>query len=329
MFSLEALFYSNKLYLDNNKLFQSTLVVNSSMATDHRLLQIITNTIFFFFIFSSSARAHEQQQEEPEAITRFKQYLRFNTAHPNPNYTAPVSFLLHQAQSIGLQSKTLEFVPGKPVLLLTWAGSNPALPSVLFNSHLDSVPAEPEKWFHPPFSAFHSSETGQIFARGAQDDKCIAIQYLEAIRNLKLVKKFQPVRTVHVLCVPDEEIGGFDGMAKFVASDEFRELNVGFVMDEGQASTNDEFRVFYADRSPWHLIIRAKGAPGHGAKMFDNGAMENLMKSVEIITKFRETQFDVVKAGQAANSQVISVNPVYLKAGIPSPTVSFDFEVNC
>lgn len=109
-------------------------------------------------------------------------------------------------------------------------------------------------------------------------------------------------------------------MAKFVESNEFRELNVGFVMDEGQASTNDDFRVFYADRSPWHLIIRAKGAPGHGSRMFDNGAMENLMKSVEMITKFRESQFDVVKAGRAAISEVISVNPVYLKAGIPSPT---------
>ncbi|XP_073526569.1 aminoacylase-1-like [Phyllobates terribilis] len=54
--------------------------------------------------------------------------------------------------------------------------------------------------------------------------------------------------------------------------------------------------------------------------MYDNTAMENLMKSVEVITKFRDTQFDVVKRGWAANSEVISVNPVYLKAGIPSPT---------
>ncbi|ESQ30994.1 hypothetical protein EUTSA_v10012140mg [Eutrema salsugineum] len=64
----------------------------------------------------------------------------------------------------------------------------------------------------------------------------------------------------------------------------------------------------------------AEGIPGHGAKLYDNGAMENLMKSVEIISKFRETQFDFVKAGKAANSEVISVNPVYLKAGTPSNT---------
>lgn len=111
-------------------------------------------------------------------------------------------------------------------------------------------------------------------------------------------------------------------MAKFVESQVFDELNLGFVLDEGQASPNDEFRVFYADRSPWNMVIRALGVPGHGSRMYDNSAMENLMKSIEVMSKFRENQFDLVKAGLASNSEVISVNPVYVKAGIVSPTVS-------
>uniref|UniRef100_A0A2P2NZI3 Uncharacterized protein MANES_02G161800 n=1 Tax=Rhizophora mucronata TaxID=61149 RepID=A0A2P2NZI3_RHIMU len=258
----------------------------------------------------------DDREETP--ITRFQRYLQFNTAHPNPNYTAPVFFLTSIAQSIGLNTQILEFTPNKTILLLTWPGSNPSLPSILFNSHLDSVPVEPSKWSHLPFSAVRTPD-GRIFARGAQDDKCIGIQYLEAIRNLK-GRDFLPTRTVHVSYVPDEEIGGFDGAAKFVDSKKFQDLNVGFVLDEGQASVSDEFRVFYADRSPWHLVIKAKGEPGHGSKMYDNGALENLMKSIEVITRFRESQFDVVKAGKAANSEVISVNPVYLKSGIPSPT---------
>ncbi|KAL4018273.1 hypothetical protein IC575_021864 [Cucumis melo] len=95
------------------------------------------------------------------------------------------------------------------------------------------------------------------------------------------------------------EIGGSDGAAKFIQSKEFKELNVGFMMDEGQASPEDEFRVFYADRSPWSLIIKAKGTPGHGSRMYDNSAMENLMKSVEIISRFRESQFEIVKVASA------------------------------
>ncbi|TYK09600.1 aminoacylase-1-like [Cucumis melo var. makuwa] len=70
-------------------------------------------------------------------------------------------------------------------------------------------------------------------------------------------------------------------------------------------------------RSLWSLIIKAKGTPGHGSRMYDNSAMENLMKSVEIISRFRESQFEIVKVGEAANSEVISVNPVFINAGIP------------
>ncbi|PIA47863.1 hypothetical protein AQUCO_01400450v1 [Aquilegia coerulea] len=276
--------------------------------------------LLFFSLFFQTFQQTDKLQEEDNPITRFQNYLRINTAHPTPDYLSAISYLKSQAQSIGnLQTQIFEFAPLKPLLLITWKGSNPTLPSILLNSHLDSVPAEPSKWIHSPFSAVRSSD-GKIYARGSQDDKCIGMQYLEAIRNLQLKQDFQPLRTIHISYVPDEEIGGFDGAAKFAASKEFRDLNVGFMLDEGQASVNDEFRVFYADRSPWHLIIKAVGMPGHGSKLFDNSAMENLMKSVEVMSRFRENQFDLVKAGLKANSEVISVNPVYMKAGTPSPT---------
>ncbi|XP_075082678.1 uncharacterized protein LOC107768780 [Nicotiana tabacum] len=279
-------------------------------------LQRIPLLLFFLSLSTISA------SESDTPISRFQNYLRINTAHPNPNYTSPITYLINFASSIpNLHSKVLHLTPTIPLLLLTWPGtSNPSLPSILFNSHLDSVPAEPEKWTHPPFSA-HKTSDGRIFARGAQDDKCIGMQYLEAIKAIQSKDPdFKPIRNVHILYVPEEEVGGFDGMGKFVETKEFKELNVGFVMDEGQASTNDEFRVFYADRTPWHMVIKAVGTPGHGSRLYDNTAMENLMKSIEVITKFRESKFDIVKAGLAANSEVISVNPVFLKAGIPSPT---------
>lgn len=68
--------------------------------------------------------------------------------------------------------------------------------------------------------------------------------------------------------------------------------------------------------------MKAVGAPGHGSRMLDGSAMENLMECVERVAKFRESQFDFVKAGTRAASEVISVNPVYIKGGTPTPTVS-------
>uniref|UniRef100_A0A7N0TR30 Peptidase M20 dimerisation domain-containing protein n=1 Tax=Kalanchoe fedtschenkoi TaxID=63787 RepID=A0A7N0TR30_KALFE len=253
--------------------------------------------------------------DDDTPIVRFQEYLRINTAHPNPNYAAAVSYLTSQARSLQLQTTVFEFVQGKPLLLVTWPGSDPSLPSLLLNSHMDSVPAEPSKWIHPPFDA-HKTDDGNIFARGAQDDKSIAMQYLEAIRLLKS-KSFHPLRTLHLSYVPDEETGGLHGWQMFAKSKEFHSLNVGFMMDEGQASLGDEFRVFYADRTPWNLVIKAVGMPGHGSRMYDGGAMENLMKSVEIMTRFRHTQFDLVKAGLAAHSEgfVMNVQPSEAEAG--------------
>ena len=93
-------------------------------------------------------------------------------------------------------------------------------------------------------------------------------------------------------------------------------------LNAGLASPSENYRAFYGERCPWWLVIKATGAPGHGAKLYDNSAMENLLKSIESIRKFRASQFDLVKAGLKAEGEVVSVNMAFLKAGTPSPTVS-------
>ncbi|XP_077215654.1 peptidase M20/M25/M40 family protein isoform X2 [Tasmannia lanceolata] len=278
--------------------------------------------LFFLFIIShsdySSPSTQTLESESESIISRFQQYLQINTSHPNPNYSQAADFILTQAKTLALESETLEFAPGKPLLLLKWPGKNPNLPSILLNSHTDVVPAEDHKWSHPPFGA-HIDINGDIYARGAQDMKCVGLQYLEAIRILK-GSGFEPDRTVYLSFVPDEEIGGHDGAGPFAESQRFERMNVGIVLDEGLASVNENYRVFFAERCPWWLVIRAFGAPGHGSKLYDNSAMENLMKSIESVRRFRAVQFDKVKAGLKAEGEVVSVNMVFLKAGTPSPT---------
>ncbi|XP_024178313.1 aminoacylase-1 [Rosa chinensis] len=203
---------------------------------------------------------------------------------------------------------------------IKWPDSDPTLSSILLNSYTDVVLAEHRKWPHHPFSAL-VDPSGKIYARGSQDMKCNGLQYLEAIRRLK-ASGFKQTRTVYLSFVPDEEIGGHDGAEKFAESDIFKALNVGIVLDEGLASPSEHYRAFYAERCPWWLIIKATGAPGHGAKLYDNTAMENILKSIESVRRFRASQFDLVKAGLKAEGEVVSVNMAFLKAGTPCPTVS-------
>lgn len=57
---------------------------------------------------------------------------------------------------------------------------------------------------------------------------------------------------------PDEEVGGVLGMQAFLRSEEWKELNVGFALDEGLANPLDEFTVFFGERNPWCKYLTQK-----------------------------------------------------------------------
>lgn len=272
------------------------------------------NLLFSVILLISVAAAHIV-----DPVERFRQYLRIRTVHPTPDYESAVRFLVSVAESIGFDHvQVVEFVEKKPVVLLTWQGTDPSLPSVFLNSHMDVVPVQEEDWKHHPFEAV-MEENGDIYARGAQDTKCVGIQYLEAIRNLK-EQGFKPLRSIHVSFVPEEEVGGADGFGKLINSSTFGSLNVGVALDEGLTSESANFKVTNAERSPWWLEIKAVGRPGHGSNLYDNSAIGNLIKSLEAIMMFRASQFDLLKAGLAKEGEVTSINGVYLKAGYSTPS---------
>lgn len=114
-----------------------------------------------------------------------------------------MQFLRRQASALGLPSRTLYPAedPKNPIVLITWLGSEPLLPSVLLSSHMDVVPVFAEHWTHQPFGAEIDAQ-GRIFARGAQDMKSVGVQYLAAVRALRKRGVQQLKRTLHIVYVP-------------------------------------------------------------------------------------------------------------------------------
>ncbi|KAL3680809.1 hypothetical protein R1sor_023765 [Riccia sorocarpa] len=273
----------------------------------------------FLLCFRSQvcARGPEVLEQNP-AVQRFRSYLRIPTVHPEPDYGPAIEFLQGQAKEVGLLTRVFEFVPKKPILLMTWKGSSKEkLQSVILNSHMDVVTVEEDKWKYPPFEA-HMDEEGNIYARGSQDMKVVGMMYLEAIRILK-AQGWAPVRDIHVLWVPDEEIAGMDGWGKFYSSKEFDELNAGIVLDEGHISYNNTYIVNNEEKAVWWLVIQATGGTGHGSVYFDNSASENMFKSLGAINAFRDAQMALVRSGQKLIEDVVVINSVYLKSGSPTP----------
>jgi len=248
------------------------------------------------------------EQGEDPAVTILRSYIRIRTDHPTPDYTASTKFLQSLADSVGLQYSCTECTPGKPVLVLTWPGTDPQLPSVLLNSHVDVVPVSEEFWTYPPFSG-HKDSQGHIYGRGTQDMKSVGIQYVEAVRRLKQLDRSHP-RTVHVTFVPDEEIGGHDGLAKFVKTAKFKEMNVGFGLDEGLASPNEILDIFHAERNEYWFEIHCPGSPGHGSRFVQNTAAEKARYMINKMLDYREVQR--IKLENNPNLSLGDVNTINL-----------------
>ena len=45
-------------------------------------------------------------------------------------------------------------------------------------------------------------------------------------------------------------------MGEFVKTEDFKKMNVGFALDEGIASVNDKFFVYYGQRYPISKLIK-------------------------------------------------------------------------
>ncbi|CAG9784872.1 unnamed protein product [Diatraea saccharalis] len=265
-----------------------------------------------------------------EVINRLREYLRIPSVHPDVDYHDCVEFFKSQAKSLDLPIEVYEFAPKKPVVIITWKGLEPDLPAILLNSHMDVVPVFEDHWTHPPFDAVLTND-GWLYARGSQDMKSVGMIHLEAVRRLKdagVILK----RTVHVSFVPDEEIGGDLGMNLFTLSEEFKNLNIGFALDESCPSIDDTLLAFHGERTCRQIKVTCLGNPGHGSLLFDNTAGEKLYYMIDKFMKFREAERKKLKSILETGG-VTTVNLTMIEGGVQvnvlpeKLSVSFDVRI--
>ncbi|KAM3957096.1 aminoacylase-1-like [Aphomia sociella] len=253
------------------------------------------------------------------AVSNLQNYLRIRTVHPDINYDECLGYLKSQATEMGLPVQVIEAVPKKPVLVMTWEGQEPSLPSILLNSHMDVVPVFEKSWTYPPFEA--RIVDGVIYGRGVQDMKSVGIMYIEAVKRLKN-KGIRLKRTLHLSFVPDEEVGGAKGMGEFVKTEQFRKLNVGFALDEGMASPTDECLVYNGERSIWHLSIICPGKSGHGSLLLPDNNGEKIRYIIDKFMDLRkESKTKLEKNPELTVGDVTTVNLTILEGGIQNNVV--------
>ncbi|MGC4085211.1 MAG: M20/M25/M40 family metallo-hydrolase [Vicinamibacterales bacterium] len=105
---------------------------------------------------------------------------------------------------VGLQHVELIETPGNPVVYADWLGAEGA-PTILFYGHYDVQPVDPvDLWTTPPFEA--SIRDGEIYARGAADDKGQVFMHLKAIEAHMKQNGRLPVN-IKLILEGEEEVG--------------------------------------------------------------------------------------------------------------------------
>jgi len=118
-----------------------------------------------------------------------------------------------EMRRIGLENVRLIETPGNPVVYGESLKAEGA-PTILFYGHYDVQPVDPvDQWISPPFEA--TIREGEIYARGAADDKGQIFMHFKAIEAYTKQSGGLPVN-IKVILEGEEEVGSahLDGFVR-------------------------------------------------------------------------------------------------------------------
>jgi acetylornithine deacetylase/succinyl-diaminopimelate desuccinylase-like protein len=161
--------------------------------------------------------AHSQQARFLEEL---KSLLRIPSISTLPEHAGDVRLaaesLARELERVGLEHIRVIETSGHPLVYGDWLHA-PGRPTCLAYGHYDVQPPDPlDEWLTPPFEP--TERDGNLYARGAVDDKGQMFMHLKALEALLQARGGRrgslPIN-VRILLEGEEEVGG-EGIAKFV-----------------------------------------------------------------------------------------------------------------
>jgi acetylornithine deacetylase/succinyl-diaminopimelate desuccinylase-like protein len=171
----------------------------------------------------SSPAVEFAKENHPRFLNELKDLLRIPSVSTLPEHKEDcrkvAEKLAAELKRIGMEHVRLIETGGKrggghPLVYADWLHAE-GKPTVLAYGHYDVQPADPlDEWHTPPFEP--TERNGNLYARGAVDDKGQMYMHVKALESLLATEKALPLN-VRVLLEGEEEVGG-EGIAEYVAS---------------------------------------------------------------------------------------------------------------
>lgn len=225
-----------------------------------------------------------------EALAHLKALLRIDTTNPPGNERAAAAYLAGVLAREGIAHELVESAPGRASLVARLRGSG-RKGALLLNGHLDVVPAEAERWQHPPFAAVEAD--GYLWGRGAVDMKNMVAM---SLMTLVLLKR-QGValdRDVVLAAVADEEAGARLG-SLYLVERRPELVRAEYVLGEvGGHTLHLGGARFYpiqvSEKGLCWFEIQAEGPAGHGSMPHAHNAVARLARAIVALSTTRLPQ---------------------------------------
>jgi acetylornithine deacetylase/succinyl-diaminopimelate desuccinylase-like protein len=237
-------------------------------------------------------------------VEELKALLRIPSISTDPEHAGDVrraaEFVAAELRRIGMEhvelieTTTPERV-GHPLVYADWMNA-PGKATVLCYGHYDVQPAEPlDEWISPPFEP--TERDGNIYARGAVDDKGQMWMHVKALEALMVAGGGTLPVNVRVIVEGEEEVGG-EGIAAFV-----REQGERLRADVALVSDTEMFApelptLCVGLRGMIYTEIAVQGARTDlHSGMYGGAAPNPFMALAEILTKLKDADGRILIPG--------------------------------
>jgi acetylornithine deacetylase/succinyl-diaminopimelate desuccinylase-like protein len=224
---------------------------------------------------------HDFHTLHDEAAHHLQQLLRIDTTNPPGNELAAAEYLAGVMRAEGYEPLILEAEPQRGNVIARHTGNGNAAPLLLY-AHTDVVPAEADKWTHPPFSG--AIADGYVWGRGALDMKSMVV--MELMVMLLLKRNGDTLHRDVIFAATADEEDDSDVGAGWLVKHHPQLVRAEYGISESGGYTlhlkqRHYYPIMTAEKGVCWFKIRTRGQPGHGSIRHSHNAVLALAQAVD------------------------------------------------
>jgi acetylornithine deacetylase/succinyl-diaminopimelate desuccinylase-like protein len=200
-------------------------------------------------------------------VELLRELLRIDTSNPPGRETPAAQLLARYLEDNGVECELVYRDPARANLVARVRGRRSDAPSVMLLGHTDVVPAQAERWRHPPFAG--ELDDGYVWGRGALDMKNEVAT--RAVATAAIARSGEPLDGDLVFVAVADEEDGTTGVGMSWLVGERADIATDYVVNEGAserlelADGRTVVTISVGEKAAASVRITALGTPGHAS----------------------------------------------------------------